>query len=51
MKKYNKPTLTIEDILVEQAITSSLTANLGTTDTQAGDKSVDYSDFGSGEWN
>ena len=49
MKKYTKPTLNIEELSVSNIITASIHANLGAT--EAGDKNVDFSDFGTGEWN
>lgn len=51
MKRYNKPTLTVEELTISHTITTSLTNNLGTFADVAGDKSVDFADFGTGEWN
>ena len=49
MKKYTKPTLNIEELSISNIISLSITVNLGAT--EAGDKNIDFSDFGSGEWN
>lgn len=49
MKKYNKPTLNIEIIEVSAIISTSTVVNFG--GTLPGDKEIDFSDFGSGEWN
>lgn len=50
MKKYNRPTLNIEDIEISTIISTSTIVNFGNL-INAGDKGVDFSDFGSGEWN
>lgn len=49
MKKYNKPTLNIEIIEISTIISTSIVANLG--GVLPGDQSIDFSDFGSNEWN
>ena len=50
MKKYNKPTLNVENIIISTVISTSTIVNFGNT-TVAGDKGIDFSNFGSEEWN
>ena len=50
MKKYNKPTLNIEELSTFDVITTSTTVTMG-ANTQSGDKSVSFGNFGTGEWN
>ena len=51
MRKYTKPTLNIEELTISNVISTSVTVNLGANTEVAGDKGVDFENFGNGEWN
>ena len=51
MKKYNKPIISIEDVIVSNVISTSSLTNIFKPENAAGDQSIDFSDFGSNEWN
>lgn len=50
MKKYSKPTISIENIEILTVISTSAVINFGVKPVE-GDQTVDFADFGTGEWN